>query len=108
MSQSNLVCVDGNMLLSFEEIKMVLVILRMNREFMRHIRQQHHNHLSKQEFRMTAVRIPHSLKVASFFAGDGRNVKCENRLSDREERRVQSMLQGNRDQKQKFPRVSAW
>ena len=55
LSQSNLVLVDGNTLLSDEELEMV-VVLRMNRSFMKYMR-THYNHLSKQEFLATVVRL---------------------------------------------------
>ncbi|KAL1521722.1 hypothetical protein AB1Y20_021377 [Prymnesium parvum] len=55
LSQGNLVMTDGNTLLSHEELEMV-VTLRMNREFMHYMR-QHYNHLSKQDFARTVVRV---------------------------------------------------
>ena len=56
LSQSNLVLVDGNTLLSDEELEMV-VVLRMNRAFMKYMR-THYNHLSKQDFANTVIRVP--------------------------------------------------
>ena len=44
----------GNTLLDEEELEM-LVILRMNRDFMEFMR-EHYNHLSHQDFKMTVVR----------------------------------------------------
>ena len=55
LSQGNLVMTDGNTLLSDEELEMV-VVLRMNRSFMRYMR-AHYNHLSKQDFAETVVRV---------------------------------------------------
>ena len=55
LSQGNLVLVDGNTLLSDEELEMI-VVLRMNRAFMKYMR-THYNHLSKQEFASTVVRV---------------------------------------------------
>lgn len=55
LSQANLVMVDGNTLLSDEELEMV-VVLRMNRNFMRYMR-QNYNHLSKQDFAQTVIRV---------------------------------------------------
>jgi hypothetical protein len=54
LSQSNLVLTEGNSLLSDEVLEMV-VVLRVNREFMKYMR-KHYNHLSKQEFASTVVR----------------------------------------------------
>ncbi|KAL1510189.1 hypothetical protein AB1Y20_006519 [Prymnesium parvum] len=55
LSQANLVLQDGNTLLCNEELEMV-VVLRMNRKFMRYMR-QHYNHLSKQDFAQTVIRV---------------------------------------------------
>lgn len=45
---------DGNTLLSDEEIEM-LVVLRMNEAFMRHMR-KHYSKYAKQAFNMTIVK----------------------------------------------------
>ena len=55
LSQANLVLTKGNTLLSSEELEMI-VVLRMNREFMKYMR-KHYNHLSKQDFAGTVVRV---------------------------------------------------
>lgn len=47
------VLTDGNTLLSDEEIEM-LVVLRMNESFMRHMR-EHNSECAKQAFNMTVV-----------------------------------------------------
>jgi hypothetical protein len=47
------VLTDGNSLLSDEEIEM-LVVLRMNESFMRHMR-EHYSQYAKQAFNMTIV-----------------------------------------------------
>ena len=53
LSNANLVMTDGNTLLSDEELEM-LVILRMNRDFMIYMR-EHYNHLTKDTFGRTVV-----------------------------------------------------
>ena len=47
--------VEGNTLLSDEELEMV-VVLRMNKDFMKYVR-THYNHLAKQDFDLTVVRV---------------------------------------------------
>ena len=56
---------EGNTLLGEAHLEK-LVILRMNREFMRFM-STHYNHLSKQEFKMTVVRAPKAAAPAADF-----------------------------------------
>lgn len=49
-----MVMTNGNTLLGHEELEMI-VVLRMNRAFMKYMR-THYNHLSKQDFAQTVVR----------------------------------------------------
>ncbi len=53
ISAANLVLTEGNTLLGDEELEM-LVVLRMNREFMEFMRERY-NHLTKQQFARTVV-----------------------------------------------------
>ena len=53
LSQSNCVMTEGNTLLSDEELEM-LVILRMNRDFMDFMR-EHYKHLNYQQFSQTTI-----------------------------------------------------
>ena len=56
LSQSNCVTTEGNTLLSDEELEMLplLVILRMNRDFMDFMR-EHYKHLNYQQFSQTTI-----------------------------------------------------
>ena len=55
ISQANLVMTSGTSLLSDEEMEM-LVILRMNREFMKFMR-EHYADLSLQDFKQTTIDL---------------------------------------------------
>ena len=54
LSCANDVMDEGNTLLSDAEVEM-LVLLRMNREFMEYMR-ENYNHISKEQFGITVVR----------------------------------------------------
>ena len=53
LSQANCVMTTGNTLLSDDELEM-LVVLRMNREFMEFMR-EHYAHLGYQQFKQTTI-----------------------------------------------------
>lgn len=82
MSKRNLVMTDGNTLLSDQELEIV-VVLRMNREFMRYMRENYH-HLSKQGFSETVIRLGGASKqpyvLYSWRHGELLSVSCSRKF----------------------------